>query len=511
MKTARTGRLDAAGRLIACEKGYPHEHRTVWYEWTSDQLDGEMKRTFHGWIARVPVALFVLIGCSRCTSLTVADTNWPPVLKGSSNGTVTITSDRFLKIPAAVATAASQAGAAPFTVAKIPPTIDLAFHGSLPNRATNGTGWSAWGDIAVASDGRVYCGIGDHGKDALGQSQAFLYQWNPAPKVLTQIVDVNAIVPRRHGEPTWSKMHARIDEGADGKIYFTGTLNDGNRAPQPAYKWSPDIPGGQLYQYDPQTSQAVVFANLPAARVTATSRLDRERNIWWCNLEGGTNFLWALDLGTRQELYQAPAGSMGFNRDFALARDGSIFFNGAPGLWKCDAKTKQTSPTRSRFPGDEKFGMRASTQETKAGWIYGVTMRPGRLFRYSPQRDQLELLGADFLAGDYTTVCVLAPDERFLYYLPGSHGSALKIGTPVVQYNLATGQRKVLAFLRETLETEYDYVPAGTYGVKLSADGSTLYVNLNGHAADPIRPKEMRAIGFGLTAFAAIHIPAAER
>ena len=245
--------------------------------------------------------------------------------------------------------------------------------------------------------------------------------------------------------------------------------------------------------------------------MTATSLLDRARNIWWCNLEGGTNTLWALDLTTRQELYQAPAGSMGFNRDFALARDGSIYFNGASSIWKCAAKTRQTTPTRSAFPGDGKIGMRASTAESKDGWIYGVTMRPGRIFRYSPQRDQLELFGADFLAGDYTAVCVLSPDERFLYYLPGAHGGAFKIGTPVVQYEIAKDQRKVLAFLRETFATEAGFVPAGTYGVKLSADGSTLYVNLNGHAADPIRPPPMRAIGFGLTAFAAIHIPASER
>jgi hypothetical protein len=121
------------------------------------------------------------------------------------------------------------------------------------------------------------------------------------------------------------------------------------------------------------------------------------------------------------------------------------------------------------------------------------------------------MLGPDWLVGEYTTVCVLSPDERFLYYLPGAHGGAYRIGTPVVQYDIAKKQRKVLAFLSEAFETRYDYVPAGTYGVKLSADGSTLYVNLNGHAADSIRPKTMKTKGFGLTAFAAIHIPASER
>jgi hypothetical protein len=47
--------------------------------------------------------------------------------------------------------------------------------------------------------------------------------------------------------------------------------------------------------------------------------------------------------------------------------------------------------------------------------------------------------------------------------------------------------------------------------MKVSADGSTLYVNFNGHAADQIRPQSMKPNGFGLCAFAAIQIPESER
>ncbi len=79
-----------------------------------------------------------------------------------------------------------------------------------------------------------------------------------------------------------------------------------------------------------------------------------------------------------------------------------------------------------------------------------------------------------------------------------------------MQYDIAANRRKVLAFLAPEFESQHDYVPAGTYGVKLSADGSTLYVNLNGHAAKD-RPKHLRADGFGLCSFAEIRIPEAER
>lgn len=436
--------------------------------------------------------------------------SWPPSLKGATNGTVTLTSELFLKIPDNVKTAVENNKAVAFTVATIAPTVDLAFHGSLPNMALNGTGWSCWGDIAVAQSGKAYCGIGDHGDDAGGKSYAYIYEWDMEKKILKQVVDVNAIVPRKSGESSWAKVHARIDEGPDGKIYFTGTLNDGNAANQPKYKWSKEIPGGQLYRYDPVTGKAEVFANLPNARASATSILDRKRNVWWCNLEAGGNALIAINLDSGDVFYKAADGSTGFNRNFALANDGCVYFNGPDNfIWKCDAAAKTITQTKSVFK--DSVGMRSSTRESSEGYIYGVTHAPGRMFRYSPSKDELVMLGPDFLEGEYTTVCVMSPDEKFVYYLPGAHGSALNIGTPVIQYRIATGERKVIAFLRSAFEKNYDYVPGGTYGVKISADGSTLYVNLNGHASDAVRPAKMTASGFGLTAFTAIHIPESER
>jgi hypothetical protein len=129
----------------------------------------------------------------------------------------------------------------------------------------------------------------------------------------------------------------------------------------------------------------------------------------------------------------------------------------------------------------------------------------------NPAKGELEMLGPSWGKGEYTTVMTLSPDERFIYYLPGSHGQAFKYGTPVIQYEIATKTRKVLAFLAPAFAEGADYVPGGTYGTKLSTDGSTLYVNFNGHAVDAIRPAVMMPIGFGLTSFMAIQIPESER
>lgn len=438
-------------------------------------------------------------------------TPWPPPLRGAQNGTATIRSDAFLQTPEAVQMQARQEGAAPFTVATATPTVELSFHRDLGPEAVSRRLWSSWGDIALARDGRVYCAIGDHGNDQGGDARCFLYRWDPARKSLEQIVDMNRVVPPQMGQPAWSKVHAKIDEGPDGKIYFSCTLNDGNRAVNPNFRWTDRLPGGQLYCYDPQTSRTSVFHDLPHPRCTATSRLDRERNVWWCNLEGGGNALWALNLATREPLFQGTDGSVQFNRAFALCRDGSIVFNGSGGLWKYDASMRRLVQTRSRFEGTTP-GMRSASSESRDGAIYGTTQGTGQLYRYRPAADELTLHGPAWLRGDYITVCELSPDERFLYYLPGAHGGATRTGTPVIQYEIASGRRKVIAFLATAIEQAQGYVPAGTYGMKVSADGGTLYVNFNGYAAEGVRPARMRINGgFGLTAFAAIHIPASER
>lgn len=443
-----------------------------------------------------------------------ADEDWPPRLPGAKNGTASLQTPRFLQVPPPEPpdmprrVETEEPGA--YDVAETPPRVELAFHGDLGRDAISRRLWSSWGDICVAGDGTVYVAIGDHGNAVEGDARAFLYRWLPDESKLEKIVDFNEVAPRSDGQPAWSKVHAKIDEAADGKIYISCTLNDGNRAKQPEYKWSNRFPGGQIYDYDPATGKTSVFASLPPKRCTATSLLDRQRNVWWCNLEAGEgNALWGFDLAAKKEVARTNDGDVAFNRAFALLNDGSILFNGSDSLMILDPRTGNVRTKQTAFPDSP--GMRCATRQSKDGFVYGVTHKTNQLFRYDPGNDRVKMLGPAWATRGYTTVMVLSPDERYLYYLPGAHGQAWRFGTPVIQYDLAAERRKVLAFLAPTLAAECHYVPGGSYGVKLSHDGSTLFVNFNGHAADHIRPESMKPNGFGLCAFAAIHIPAAER
>ena len=492
---------------------------TIWLDGAKDSFDipKEVRQRGAGFDR---FGLFVHEGGGRAsqvffddleyTARAVEPAPWPPELKGATSGTVTLQTDLFLQVPESVAAAVKDGTAVEFDVAKTPPTVDLAFHRDLGPDAINRRLWSSWGDICVAGDGSVYCGIGDHDNDVGGNARCYIYRWLPDKKELVQVVDMNQVVPPRNGQPAWSKVHAKIDEAAAGRILFSCTLNDGNRAKLPTHLWNNDLPGGQLYAFDPKTGKTSVVTSLPPRRCTATSLVDKERNIWWCNLEAGEgNALWGFDLTKNKPVFQSPDGTIAFNRAMASARDGSIYFNHEQGLGKYDAKSGALT-TKSVHFGDSP-GMRSATHESSRGVIYGTTQQNNQLFAFKPGTGELSPLGPTWLAGEYTTVTVLSPDERFLYYLPGAHGRAWQSGTPVIQYNIATGRCKVLAFLAAAFEQEHGYVPGGTYGVKLSADGDTLYVNFNGHAAESVRPPHMKPNGFGLTAFAAIHIPPAER
>jgi hypothetical protein len=478
--------------------------------------------------------------------------NWPPELPTANEKSVaSLSTPDLLQIPIAVKHILDSTHHASLTVAQTAPLIELVYHSGLPNAALNGTGWSSWGDICLASDGKVYSGIGNHWKTEKGES--YIYCWDPGKMELKKIADLNKITGARPEEVHFSKVHAHIIEGVDRKIYFTGTLDDGGKAgsKEMQEKWTKHIAGGKLFQYDPATGKSIVYADFPAERVTATVKYDAQRNRLYCSLEGSPDgfAFGAFDMSSREWIYQSAPGVIGNDRNFMMDNKGNVYFNGQeipdhaairlkasetmstegdqastsmlstsvfPGakkmktyttLWKYDPVNNTLSPTKTYFKSE---GIRSSTRESKAGYIYGTTMG-GELFRYVPAKDEVIILGSNFLAkGEYITVCDLSPDEKYVYYLPGAHGSAGFSGTPLIQYDIAKGQQKALAFLSEQMIKTFSYAPGGTYGVKISKDGGTLYVGLNGSPPDALRPKGLGR-GFGLTSFAIIHIPSSER
>ena len=131
---------------------------------------------------------------------------------------------------------------------------------------------------------------------------------------------------------------------------------------------------------------------------------------------------------------------------------------------------------------------------------------PGHLFRFNPDTEEVEDLGANFEEGHYTTSIGISPAGRYVYYSPGAHGSCWEVGAPIIQYDTQLRQRKVLAFLEPYYEANYNYRFGGTFGVNVSPDGSTLFIPMNGKELDSPGQE-----GFGQPSVVVIHIPESER
>lgn len=89
-----------------------------------------------------------------------------------------------------------------------------------------------------------------------------------------------------------------------------------------------------------------------------------------------------------------------------------------------------------------------------------------------------------------------------MYYVPGAHGGSDRDGSPVVQFDVRTGRKKVIAFLEPFYTNKYGLTLKGAYSTALSAEGDKLYITWN--------------VGRGSRAWdccglATVHIPQSER
>ncbi|MBM4018851.1 MAG: lactonase family protein [Planctomycetes bacterium] len=132
----------------------------------------------------------------------------------------------------------------------------------------------------------------------------------------------------------------------------------------------------------------------------------------------------------------------------------------------------------------------------------------GVMFAFDPKSETVTDLGPNFRGGDYCADMVLSPDERFIYYAPGSHGSGAAYGAPVVQYDIASKRRKVLAFLGPMLRERLRYNIGGSFNLKIAADGGRLLATFNGA---PWEEGARKAAAFGLPCIVMLDIPAGER
>jgi len=384
-----------------------------------------------------------------------------------------------------------------FKVAATPPKVEMILLSGLPQEDKNSL-WSSWGNGCFASNGKYYMAIGDH-RGYGGNS--YMYEYDPSVGSLKKIVDVAQVISQKKSDYGHGKIHAQIHE-YKGSLYFAtywGKSKEVAEAVKKGYK------GSLLLRFDLKTQKAEILGPISPGDGLPGSCLDPNRGLlYFYAVDKGDVVVY--DLNKRAVKFKGGAEFTAVHRCFLLAKDGKIWFADESGkLAFYDPDKNSISKTALVLPG-QKNTLRAAARTTSDGRIFGMT-KAGILFELNPVKQTLKNLGPNFLSGDYTAVMVLSPDEKYIYFAPGAHGSATRVGTPVIQYQVSNGTRKVIAFLRYPVIQKANYLIGGNYNMQIDSKGAILYCVFNGAKFAGDRKQKV----FGLPSFVAIAIPETER
>jgi hypothetical protein len=429
-----------------------------------------------------------------------ATLSFPPKLP-NEEAVTSDQSDDFLKAPAPLAKDVH--------IAKTPPTVDFLY---FPKQDYEGKPWSNWGD-SLAINGKYYASIGDHlaanSKGGLpnGAGTAHVFEYDPSRKEFRHLIDVAKMLNLPAGHYTPGKIHGRLDMGRDGFLYFS-THRGSTTVTTDAYHYK----GDWIIRCDPKSGKSEVVVQGPVPNhCIPNSVLDPDRLIFYGGTapgsagdEGGVQFF-AYDIQKRRLLYSGPDGPP---RYMIFAKStGRIYY--VAGKEEMVGPLMRFDPATDKAPvkTDAEIGLRAATQETPQGMVYTVSKGPkgseSLIYSFNTKTEKVEVLGSAAVGtATYITSIDADPTGRYLYYIPGAHGGADRDGTPVVQFDVKSKQKKVIAFLHPYYKNKYGVSLVGTFSSAVDPAGDKLYITWNANRGS-------RA--WDCCALTVIHIPESER
>ncbi len=433
----------------------------------------------------------------------MASLAWPPQLANGKE-VATDRSPEFLVQPEHVKLEEG------IEIAKTPPTIDFLY---FSGQTHPGRLWSVWGDgFAIGS--KYYTSIGDHDSP---RGEAQVYEYDSRTKKLRLIMNVKKFLEQPGMLPPDidyipGKIHSRTEMGSDGWIYFSthrGSISD-NTTDARGYK------GDNIYRVNPKTGKMEIAAFYPMPKHTIpASVLDPDRLIYYGGTAQGNDAVdkgsWfiAYDVKNHKLLMKAEGG---FDRYAIFSRsNGCVYWRGLSkakeGGTDAGAYGRKYDPKTNTIVACPQVPVvRACTEETKDGIVYGFTQGDRNIWAFDVRNETIKTIGPGMVASqDYVTSVDLDPvTQRYIYYVPGAHGGGVADGIPVVQYDIKTNTRKIIAFLSKFYTENYGYSPDGTFSTAVSPDGSILFITWNGS-------RFPNAKDWDTVAMTAIHIPESER
>ena len=392
------------------------------------------------------------------------DKTFPPELPDGKSA-VSFTSDEVLQRP--------EGFSAEIAIAKTAPRIDFRYY---PGQDYEGKPWSNWGDASFAV-GKYFSAIGDH---LAPRGRAFVFMFDPEKDELKVLCDITKTVNLPEGHYTPGKVHTHVEMGRDGKVYFA-THRGSTKATTDANHFT----GEWILRADPATGKSEVVVRGPVPKhCIPNGVLDPERLIYYGGTAPGVGGdgegirFFAYDIEKKKVLFD---GADGPARAMILTKAGKVYYtpgNALAPLMRFDPAVGKPEEIAG------KIGIRAATGETAAGKVFtcsqGNKEAPTTLFAFDVKTEQVEPLGPAAVGkNEYVAALKADPSGRYLYYIPGAHGSADADGSPIVQYDTQTKTRKVLAFVAPFLTQHFGCTPKGTYGWALDDRGERLFVTWN--------------------------------
>jgi hypothetical protein len=415
-----------------------------------------------------------------------------------------------------------------FTVAKTPPEINFVivpfenrYFQSVPENYFSGI-WSNWSQgNYYAPTKKFYCAIGSHG---FYKPQLYIVEYDTQSKSIKTSSEINDYLGRADAKFGDGKIHGWLDFYNGAELYFCSYWC---QYPEPSEEeFQSGYEGGAILSYDVVTNKFTNFG-VPMPRSSwPYHRMDTRRGFMFAVGMFGEFLCYDVNKKETRFAGYLPDGMRWFWRTMLVDEETGYVYStnnfisdSCEHFIKYEPVKNRFTKLKSRVPQNSLTGlsgqMRAHTKhKTKDGWFMGVILGEpagtgGELFKFFPKEDKVEALGLCWPGKyRYTASLAMSLDEKYVYYIPAAHGKSHFEGSPVVQYNVATGERKVLAFLFPYFYEKYGYITGGTYSINVDDKGETLFVVFNG-AFTEFNPEGGDM--FGDPSVMAIHIPASER
>ncbi len=408
-----------------------------------------------------------------------------------------------------------------FTVAKTPPTVEfIVFPDRDPEYLLNDRfnqekyfHWANWAPVVRSKDNRFYMALSDH--RGIG-TQINIYEYIPSRSLLHKIVDVDKLLGWTDESYTDGKIHGEMGIMPDGTLWATT-----HYGVYPTEEWFKNgYRGSWLLSYNIYTFQKKNWGVPLVGNMLPETKLDSKRGILFGT--GANHTILAFDVINKKVRYAGypPNGWIWWQRASLLDEKTGKF-------WSVDVSDKENhflsfDPEFNKFEKlkikvpqnhflSKNERLRSYTRKRMMdGAFYCISLN-GALFKFSPEKKRVEYIGVNWDKGRDSAVLVADSTGRYIYYMPGSKKWAVNnSNAPIVQYDVKTGKKKVIAWLGDFYYKKYGYWIGGTYGLNITKDDSTLVIAING--AFRKRTEDLKKdSAYGTPTLFVVHIPKEER